>query len=176
MRNTYGHYRYDRRLGYDADPNRTWPASGATFFEVARVPSDVSLFTGVGFLVQRRAIVDSAAGSGWRDRPSPNARVPVALFANRGSADALRDQMNAESQNTLNPFVFIDEDPDAYFHREELDTLRLPLPLPGRNRQAEWVEWWDLCQDEASDEQRTAVWSLCDRPLFEVIRVEVSDD
>jgi hypothetical protein len=178
MAHGHGSYRYDRRLGYDGDGNRTWPARSATFIEVAAVPSNVPPFAGLGFLVQRRAIVDSAAGSGWRDRPSRDARVPVALFANRDSANALRDQMNAESRGTLNPFVFLAEDPNSVFHRKDLEALRLPLPLPEHipYRQSEWIEWWDLCQDEVTDEQRAAVWQQCDRPLFEVIRVEVSDE
>ncbi len=172
----HGQFRYDRRLGYDGDADRLWPARTATFFETIAVPSDVPPFAGVGFLVQRRAIADSATDSGWRDRPSPAARVPVALFATRAAAQAHRDQMNADSRNVLNPFVFLDEDPDAYFHRDEFEQLALPLPLPTRNRRREWVEWWDLCQDETTDEQRAGVWELCDPPLFEVIRVEVSDE
>jgi hypothetical protein len=162
-------------LGYSGDRTRSWPTRSATFFEALAVPSDVPPFAGVGFLVQRRAIVDSATG-GWRDRPSPSARVPVALFAKRADADTYRDHLNAGCRNTLNPFVFLDFDPDSGFVRNELTHLRLPLPLPAVNRRQEWVEWWDLCQDEATEEQRVAVWGLCDRPLFEVLRVEVSDE
>jgi hypothetical protein len=169
----YGSYRYDYRPGYEA--GRAHPARSATFFEVLTVPSDVPPFAGIGFLVQRRALADAVAGD-WRVRPSSAARVPVALFADRAAADALRDHLNADGRTTLNPFVFLDDDPDAYFHRDELDQLVLPLPLPTRNRRQDWVEWWDLCQDEATDEQRAAVWELCDQPLFEVIRAEVSDE
>ena len=179
-----GAYRYDRRSGYDGD-TRPRPARSATFFEAIAVPSDVPPFAGVGYLVQRRAIADSAA-DGWRDRPSSAARVPVALFAKRHAAEERRDRLSAEGQSALNPFVFLEddpeayfaraEDPEAYFAREEFEQLGLPLPLPTRNRRQEWVEWWDLCQDEVTDEQRAAVWELCDRPLFEVLRVEVSDE
>ena len=93
----------------------------------------------------------------------------------------MRDQMNAESRGRLNPFVFMEPNEGAAtrtFGREELaHSSRLPLPLPSSGTPAtEWVEWWDLCQDETTDEKRTAVWELCDRPLFEVIRVEVSDE
>jgi hypothetical protein len=174
----YGAYRYDRRLGYAADARRSWPARSATFFEVSAIPSDVPPFAGVGYLVQRRALADSAAGGGWRDRPPADARVPVALFAERAAADAFRDQMNTECRQALNPFVFADPTAGAAtsFGRAELDHLRLPLPIPAGDRRAEWVEWWDLCQDETTDEQRTAVWGLCDRPLFEVLRVEVGDE
>lgn len=172
-RSGFGNFRYDRRLGYDGDRTRSWPARTAAFFEVIALPSDVPPFAGVGFLVQRRAIVDSAAGSGWRDRPPRDARVPTALFADRDTADAHRDHMNADCRGVLNPFVFLIEDPD--FAHGDLERLGLPLPLPTRNRQSDWVEWWDLCQDEATDEQRAAVWNLCDQPLFETLRVEVSD-
>ncbi|MBN9119943.1 MAG: hypothetical protein J0I06_12405 [Planctomycetes bacterium] len=175
----YGSFRYDRRRGYDGDSNRTWPAAAATFFEALEVPSDVSPLAGAGFLVQRRAIADFAAGNGWRDRPPADARVPVALFADRAAAAAHRDRLTAECRQALNPFTFLD-DSGVDGARDELERLGLPLPLPRalptRNRCREWVEWWDLCQDEATDEQRAAVWALCDRPLFEVLRVEVSGE
>jgi hypothetical protein len=102
--------------------------------------------------------------------------VPVALFAERRTADAFRDRLNAEARGTLNPFVFVGDEPDAGFHRDEIEQLGLPLPLPTRNHRQEWVEWWDLCQDETTDEQRAGAWALCDQPLFEVLRVEVSDE
>ncbi len=34
----------------------------------------------------------------------------------------------------------------------------------------------DRTRDETGDGRRAAVWHLCDRPLFEVRRVEVSDE
>jgi hypothetical protein len=172
----YGSHRYSRRLGYDSDPHRTWPASTATYFEALRVPSDVPAFTGVGFLVQRRALADSAVGGGWRDRPSPDARVPVALFADRSAAEAFRARLSAEAHHTLNPFVFHDVEGDAAFDRDAFEQLAPPLPLPTRTRNREWVEWWDLCQDETIDEQRAGVWEACGQPLFEVLRVEVFDE
>src|SRR5262249_34119803 len=104
-RGGYGYYRYDHRLGYDGDRARIWPGDTATFFEVAVVPSDVQPFAGVGFLVQRRAIGDSAISARWRDRPPRDARVPCALFADRGTADGHRDQLNTDCRSTLNPFV-----------------------------------------------------------------------
>lgn len=183
-------YRYDHRAGYEA--GRVFRAPQATFFEVAAVPSDVPPLAGMGYLVQRRALSDRAPGLEWRDRPASGARVPVALFARRGDAEAHRDRLNAEARATINPFVFLGENPERDFARDEVERLGLPLPLPARRRvpghalwwepnparepRREWVEWWDLCQDEATDEQRAALWAVCDQPLFEVLRVEVSDD
>jgi hypothetical protein len=171
-----GAFRYDRRFGYGGDATRTWAGVSATFFEVAEVPSDVPPLAGVGFLVQRRAAADASAGP-WAEPPSAEARVPVALFADRAAAEAHRDRLAAECRQTVNPFAFVEPDAGAGtdFGRFQLARLVLPLPIPASDRRLEWVEWWDLCQDEATDEQRAAVWALCDQPLFEVLRVEVND-
>ena len=53
---------------------------------------------------------------------------------------------------------------------------RLGWYQPLGARPSEWVNRWNLCHDVTSDERRAAVWHLCDRPLFEVRRVEVSDE
>ncbi|AMV28333.1 hypothetical protein VT84_28275 [Gemmata sp. SH-PL17] len=56
-------------------------------------------------------------------------------------------------------------------------TLEPPLPWPTGFRLLDWVEWWDLCQDEATDAQRAGAWALfANQPFFEVTRVEVSDE
>lgn len=172
-----GRYRFDRRLGYDADPHAPLPARHATFYETLAVPSDVPPHAGTGFLVQRRALADSFAGMPWRTRPPADARVPVALFASRVDAVEHRDRLAAECRQALNPFVFADPADGAATAdgREELLALDLPLPLPSGDRRRDWVEWWDLCQDDASDDQRAAVWRATDRPLFEVLGVEVGD-
>ena len=142
--------------------------------EVLPVPSDVPPFAGAGFLVQRRVVVNPTY-FGQLDEPPRNARVPLALFASRESANAHRDRLAAEALRTANPFVFLTDDPRAYFARDELTPLGLPLPLPAANRRSEWLEWYDLCQDDATDEQRARVWELCDQPLFEVLRVDVGE-
>ena len=76
-----------------------------------------------------------------------------------------------------NPFAFVEPDYGiaTLISRNALDTLNLPLPIPSNDRRIDWLEWYDLCQDEATDEQRAAVWERCAPPLFEVIRVEVTD-
>ncbi|VTR97462.1 unnamed protein product [Gemmata massiliana] len=172
-------YRYGRRAGYPNGMNESVLAHRATFFETVAVPSDVPPFTGVGFLVQRRAVIDTFVGTSWRDRPPPSTRVPIALFAARVDAIGYRDQLAAECRLQLNPFVFADPtwSTTTDTMRAGLEALDPPLPVPTGDRRrnwTDWAEWWDLCQDEASDEQREAVWKACDQPLFEVIRVEVS--
>ncbi|MBP3960203.1 hypothetical protein J8F10_33670 [Gemmata sp. G18] len=174
-------YRYGRRAGYPNGMNESLLAHNATFFETVAVPSNVPPFAGVGFLVQRRAVIDTFVGTAWRDRPSTSARVPIALFAARAEAVEHRDRLAAECRLQLNPFVFADPARSATTDtmREELAALDLPLPIPVGDRRrnwTDWAEWWDLCQDEVTDEQREAVWGACDQPLFEVIRVEVSDE
>ncbi|MBY0456065.1 MAG: hypothetical protein K2V38_01875 [Gemmataceae bacterium] len=173
----FGRFRYERRVGYE-DGEELIPARRATFFEGVSIPSDVPHFAGEGYLVQRRAVTDTFAGNPWRTRPPAHARVPVALFATRANAGERRDLLAAECRQLLNPFVFVE--PSAGIAtdlaRAELPRLNLPLPIPTGDRRGDWVEWWDLCQDEVSDDQRQAVWDLCDQPLFEVIRVEVRDE
>ncbi|MDY3555515.1 hypothetical protein R5W24_004658 [Gemmata sp. JC717] len=173
-----GRYRYDRRAGYSADPHNPIPARQATFYEALAVPSDVPPFAGVGYLVQRRAVIDTFAGTVWRTRPPADARVPVALYAARSDAVEHRDRLAAESRQVLNPFVFADPAHGAATEgaREELAALELPLPVPSGDRRRDWIEWWDLCQEDVSDEQRAAVWRACDQPMFEVLRVEVADE
>lgn len=173
----HGRFRFDRRLGYEADPHRPLRAREATFFETVAVPSDVPPLAGAGFLVQRRAVADLSAGTSWRNRPPADARVPVALFATRSDAVGRRDELAAEWRQVLNPFVFADPAHGAAtdLTREELQALDLPLPLPPGDRRRDWLEWWDLCQDDISEEQRAEVWRLSDQPLFESLRVEVGE-
>jgi hypothetical protein len=172
----YGQYRYDRRRGYDPEPGRSWLASQAIFYETHAIPSDVPPFAGFGFLLQRRAITDGLDES-WEQRPTA-AHVPLELFANREAAIATRDEFATTYRNILNPFVFVDPD-DGIAHghgRTELELLKLPLPLPQDSLRKDWIEWWDLCQDDLTEELRTAMWEICDAPLFEVLRVEVNNE
>jgi hypothetical protein len=159
-------------------------------FEVVPVPSDVPPFAGVGYLVQSRVAVNPTH-LGERDEPPRDARVPLALFATREAAADHLARLAAEAMRTANPFVFLTDTARVFELRDELVRVGMPLPLPDRarrlgwltlraerlvNLRAEWAEWYDLCQDDATDEQRAGVWELCDEPLFEAVRVEVSDD
>lgn len=168
-------FRYSARVGYDSS-DQLIPLAQATFFEVAAVPSGVSPLAALGHLVQRRAVLAERSRWGWWWRSPPDARVPVSLFATRSEALATRDRLAAEVRQLVNPFVFIDPGLGAATAdgREALALASPPLPVPTGDGAAEWTEWFDLCQDEMTDEQRAAVWELCGQPLFEVLRVEVS--
>ena len=171
------YFDYEHRAGYDPlDQNVT--LARATFFEVLAVPSDVPRFAGGGHLVQRRSVLAPAQNYGWHRRSPADARVPVALFATRAAAVEALGALAADAQRAANPFAFVEPGEGVATNpaRADLARLRLPLPVPATDRRAEWLEWYDLCQDELSDDQRAAVWNLCDRPLFEVRRVEVSDE
>lgn len=172
-----GRYCYDRRFGYGGATNQAMPARLATFHEALAVPSDVLPMAGLGYLVQRRAVVDGFGRGVWADRPPASARVPIALFAARADANAHRDRLAVELRTILNPFVFSHASRRAATDdsREALDASRPPLPVPTGDSTVEWVEWFDLCQDEMTDDQRAVVWDVCDNPLLEVIRVEVRD-
>jgi hypothetical protein len=171
------YFRYDRRAGYDSTERTVWIAQG-TFFEIVAVPSDVPPMAGLGYLVQRRTVLAPQRYPAWRRRSEPDARVPVALFADRATAVGCRDRLLSEARLGINPFAFAEPHTGAATDdgREVLGRLKPPLPVPDSDRRTDWLEWFDLCQDEMSDEQRTAAWDACDQPLFEVIRVEVGDD
>lgn len=167
---------YQKAIDYEQRRPRTTLWRGwATTHETVSVPSDVPPFAGVGYLVQRR-VVTNPIYRGQRDDPPADVRVPLALFANRQAAIEHLDRLVVEARQTLNPFVFLTEEPAAYFAHDQLTQLGLSLPLPTSSRREEWLEWYDLCQDEATDEQRDRIWELCDQPLFEVLRVEVRDE
>ncbi len=166
---------YEGRIGHDPLERET-PLSQATFFELAAVPSDVPRFAGVGHLVQRRSVL--APQVGWYHRRPADACVPLELFGIRAAAVEALGRFTADARRFANPFVFVEpsEGVATDSGRAELARLRFPLPVPANELRGEWIEWYDLCQDELSDDQRAAVWNLCDRPLFEVIRVEVSEE
>jgi hypothetical protein len=144
--------------------------------EVLAVPSDVPMFAGTGFLVQRRVVL-TATYPGERNESPVDTRVPLALFADRAAAGAHRTELAAEGRRTLNPFVFVEPADGAATDegRAALNRLGLSLPVPDHDRRVEWLEWYDLCQGEVTDEQLATVWERCDRPLFEVLCVEVAD-
>ena len=105
------------------------------------------------------------------------ARLPLRLFADRADAERHCRELTAAARRATNPFLVCDwEATEAV--RAELARLDLPLPWPDHeeNYGDAWAEWWDLCQDELTDEQRAALWDLFGvRPLFEVAEVELED-
>jgi hypothetical protein len=157
-----------RHAGASAGRRRPPPR----WVDVLPVPSDVPPLAGVGFLVLRRVVLPHAV-AGDRSAAPAHTRVPLALFADRPAADAHRERLAAAARQTVNPFVFVE--PAGADGRGPLADLGLALPVPDHDRRGEWLEWYDLCQDEATDGQRAAVWGRCEPPLFEVLRVEVAD-
>ncbi|MBM3979067.1 MAG: hypothetical protein FJ304_02045 [Planctomycetes bacterium] len=153
---------------------RAPPAS--RFSETVAVPSDVPPLAGAGFLVQRRVVLNQTV-PGERNEAPANVRAPLALFAARPAAEAHRDALARAARATLNPFVFAEPDggPASADGRAALAALGFPLPVPDADRRADWLEWYDLCQDDSGDDHRAAVWDLCDQPLFEVLGVTVRD-
>jgi hypothetical protein len=173
----YSYLRHETRRGYETE--RGWRrVEESNFYEVAEAPGDVPRHAGVGFLVQRLAL--DAAGQMCRDILSRDtgSRVPLRVFRTRDAAEAYRDALIADARQTVNPFQVLPLPTimRAGPFRAELPQLRLPLPCPTEYTAADqWREWWDLCQDDITPEQRTAVWNLFDdHPLFEVLAVEVN--
>jgi hypothetical protein len=169
-------YGYGQRLGYNArarDPAET------VFYEVQKVRGEVGPGEPAAFLVQRRAIDPSGFASHDARGRDTRARVPVRVFADRASAAAHRDELIAQARATMNPFqVFPPELAGLSEHHlaEAVAALGPPLPWPMGFRPALWREWWDLCQDEVTPEQRLAAWELFEaHPLFEVLPIPVAE-
>ncbi len=149
-------------------------------FEVTEVPGDVPPRAGVAFLVQRRAFGASGHICHGRRGSDTGSRVPIRLFADHSAALAYRDELAAAVVELMNPFQVYTPPmtglTEARFFAA-VATLEPPLPWPTGFRLLDWVEWWDLCQDEATDAQRAGAWALfANQPFFEVTRVEVSDE
>ena len=159
-----------RRPGF----GRAWP------FETVSVPGDVPTRSGIAYLVQRRAFGTSGHVCHGRHGRDTGSRVPVRLFADGAAAVAYRDELIASATGVMNPFQ-VYTPPMTGLTEETFPTavaaLSAPLPWPTGFRLDEWREWWDLCQDETTDDQRAAAWALfAGQPLFEVCRVEVTDE
>jgi hypothetical protein len=148
--------------------------------EVVQVCGTVPLYTGVGYLVQRAAIDENGCVCVDGEFRDTGIRVPLQIFATRTEAEAYRDSLTVETQQTVNPFKslpLLQTRLQREEVREGLLALNLPLPWPPyTHASAEWREWWDLCQDEMTPEQRNAAWELFEYPLFEVRSVEVNDE
>jgi hypothetical protein len=180
--NRYRGYYYLRlvdRPGY-ADRGEFGAVPDSLFFEVADIPGNVQRHAGVGYLLQRRAFDRLGRGCHNRQGEDTGSRVPLRLFASRAEANGFRDGLIAAARQVVNPFqVFT----PLMAGRTEQDLIAAieqsqpPLPWPVRLQLELWREWWDLCQDEITDDQRNAAWELFeDQPLFEVLRVEVNED
>jgi hypothetical protein len=155
-------------------------AGRAGLFETLSVPGDVPQHAGTAFLVQRRAFGASGHVCHGRNGSDTGSRVPVRVFADRTAANAHRDELMAATVEALNPFQVYTPPMSGLMESDFLaaiEQLAPPLPWPTGFALAQWREWWDLCQDEATAAQRAAAWALfADRPLFEVLRVEVTEE
>jgi hypothetical protein len=127
------------------------------------------------FLVIRRALTKYGGACLDQGEVDTGSRVPIRLFSDRIAAETLVTRLTAAARRTLNPFSVLNSVEKGL--QERLAQLCLTLPCPEDRWPDDWREWWDLLQDEISDEQRNAVWSLFGAaPLFDVIPLEMSDD
>jgi hypothetical protein len=151
----------------------------AVFFETVTIPGELPAHAAVGYLVQRLAFDGSGHVCHDRTYRDTGSRVPVRVFADRAAANAHRDELSAAAREVMNPFQAYSP-PMAGLHDAEflaaVEQLRPPLPWPTHFSPGHWREWWDLCQDELTPEQRHAAWEMFStHPLFEVLPVEVAD-
>ncbi len=176
-----GHYflGFGGRIGFGNRGLAEQSIRESVFFETIGIPGDVPQLAGAGFLLQRRAFDVLGRGCHDREGQDTGSRVPVGLFADQTRANAYRDELTAAARDIMNPFqVFTPQMArrSAQGFTTAIEQLGAPLPWPVNMRPELWREWWDLCQDEISPEQRAAAWDLFqDQPLFEVLRVEVNE-
>jgi len=169
-------YRYIQRLGYD---ERDREPSETVFFEVVEVPGELPEYADTGFLMQRRAFDPTGFVCHDHRGRDTQSRVPVRLFADRAAAESHRDDLTEAAHAVMNPFQVF---PPVMAGLGEVqfaawvEWLRPPLPTPTNFSPASWKEWWDLCQDDVTDEQRLAAWKLFEvHPLFEVLPITIRD-
>jgi hypothetical protein len=161
----------------EARLQRIRASGGRLVFGVQEIPGDAEIEGNEGFLLQRRAF--DSEGRAFHDVEGRDVgvRAPQRLFATRSAANASRDEHIAAAREVLNPFQVFTPLMAGFAASEfvaEVDRINAPLPCPTTLRPELWREWWDLCQDELTDEQRLAAWKLFeDQPLFEALRVEI---
>ncbi|MBA4187622.1 MAG: hypothetical protein C0467_06340 [Planctomycetaceae bacterium] len=172
-------FRYRQRLGY---VGYDVPTAGneTVFFEVLDVPGELPVHAAVGFVVQRRAFDPHGYVCHDQHGRDTRSRVPVRLFADRDSAEAHRDELIAGAREVMSPFQAFPPEmaglSEVQFG-EAVEAIRPPLPWPTGFSSTQWREWWDLCQDEITPEQRAAAWDLfANHPLFEVLPMTVRED
>lgn len=129
----------------------------------------------IAFLVVRRAVGADGGACESQFGNDTGSRVPVRLFASRAAADGCAAALVAAARRAVNLFPLL----DGYLSddtRARLAALELPVGCPGDPWHEDWIVWWDLCQDEITDEQRSAAWDVfAAAPPFEVVEVEVDD-
>jgi hypothetical protein len=177
-----GHYYVEHRtrVGYENDREEYRRVEDSVFYELTELRGIVPVHAGLGYLVQRCAFDANGwvcMDGGFRDTGS---RVPLLIFATRAEAETYRDALTVEVQQIVNPFQslpILRTRLTRQVVRECLQALGVSLPLPPyTHANAEWREWWDLCQDEMTPEQRNTAWELFEYPLFEVRSVEMNDE
>ena len=176
----YYYLRLGGRIGYGNRDRDEQLVREIVFFEVTAIPGTVPRHAGVAFLVQRRAFDTLGRGCHNREGQDTGSRVPVRLFADRTAANAFRDELTATTRAVMNPFQVFTPLMARRGEQEfiaAIEQLGTPLPWPVNFHPERWREWWDLCQDEISPNQRMAAWELFeDQPLFEVLRVDVHEE
>jgi hypothetical protein len=155
------------------------PLRTMAYYEVVAIPGSVSVHAGAGYLLQRRAFDPTGQAGHDREGRDTGSRVPLRLFEDRARAIASRDELIAAAREVLNLFQVFTPPMAGRAERtflEAIEGIAAPLPIPSTFRPELWREWWDLCQDDFTPDQRVAGWGIyADQPLFEVLRVEVNE-
>jgi hypothetical protein len=116
-------------------------------------------------------------------RPEPQRDwVPVVAFTDRRKAEAACAELERKARTSTSPFLFSYlGELEPISDRSEEDWLARVRDVVGRPPTQEkypckyggidWHAWWKAEAGELSDEQRLALWDLCDLRLYRVSEV-----
>jgi hypothetical protein len=111
------------------------------------------------------------------------AGVPVAAFTSRQNAEAACAALSAEARAVVSPLLFAPayELSRVSSHSEEAWAARLrevgltppsEAKFPDSFGGINWHAWWEAVVDHLSDDQRQAIWGLCDQVrLYHVVEI-----
>jgi hypothetical protein len=118
----------------------------------------------------------------WYYRDGQEDDEPIIAYATRERAEAERLRLErAEWKEAGSPLSYgaYLENVSSLTEAEFIERLEALGLMPDRlrgERHIYWRDWWEMIEDDLTDEQREALWLMMDRlHLFEVVEVEVGD-
>jgi hypothetical protein len=110
--------------------------------------------------------------------------VPVLAFGSRKKAQALCEQLERQARLTASPFLFTylgELEPISEHGAQEwlariaelVDSPPTGEKYPCKYGGIDWHAWWKAEAAELTDEQRLALWELCDLRFYRVHELPV---
>ena len=116
----------------------------------------------------------------WYYRDGMREDTPIVAYASRDRAEA--ERVERERRERFEAGSPLEHGPDlewcsglnvAEFLRH-LETIGVPVPEVEPGETPYWRDWWEMVEDDLTEEQRHAIWDVMGRVrLFEVIEVDV---